>query len=253
LTDEAVWPDNGEVDIVEGINTQSFVKTALHTSEDCDMYAHVPYWEKTGTWDTATGIPDTFSGMPNSDIKVEADNCWVGAPHQWANQGCVAVGGNGTIGEPMNAIGGGVYVLEWDPANGYMKSWVFKKGSIPENLEQSILTASSKEAVVPQPETWDLPYAYFAIGEKSGCSSDHFKNMRLVFNLAFCGTVAGNRFFRDCPALSEQWNVKNDSVLTCNAFLASEPEILDEAYWKIRGVYVYERDWEGVSKKNSTE
>jgi hypothetical protein len=36
--------------------------------------------------------------------------------------------------------------------------------------------------------------------------------MCLVFNLAFCGSVAGNE--------------------------------LNEAYWKIRGVYVYEREWE---------
>jgi hypothetical protein len=78
--------------------------------------------------------------------------------------------------------------------------------------------------------------------------------MRLVFNLAFCGTVAGNRFFQDCPALSHQYNVSSDSVLTCNAFIASEPESLKEAYWKIRGVYVYEREYERHSstQKNKT-
>jgi hypothetical protein len=68
--------------------------------------------------------------------------------------------------------------------------------------------------------------------------------MRLIFNLAFCGAVAGNRFFKDCPELSQTFNVKNNSVLTCNAYVASDPKTLDEAYWKIRGVYVYERDWE---------
>ena len=30
---------------------------------------------------------------------------------------------------------------------------------------------------------------------------------------------------------------------TCNAWITSEPEELDEVYWKIRGVYVYQRDW----------
>ena len=162
---------------------------------------------------------------------------------------------NGTIGEPMNDIGGGVYVLEWDPDNGYIKSWVFKRDSIPEILQESIDTASDKKnKVLPDPETWDLPYAYFAIGENSGCSSDHFKNNRLIFNLAFCGQVAGNRFFKDCPALSKQFKVHNDSVLSCNAYLESEPEALSEAYWKIRGVYVYEREWEvQVPKTNKEE
>jgi hypothetical protein len=259
LTDEAVWPRNGEMDIVEGINSQTVVKTALHTSESCSMYAHVPAYAKTGVWDTATGIPDTFTGLLNTNNKVEADNCWVTAPHQWANQGCVAVSSeNGTIGAPMNAIGGGVYVLEWDPANGYIKSWVFKKGNVPDNLQQAMRTASSsskeeKAVVLPDPESWDLPYAYFAIGDKSGCSADHFQNNRLIFNLAFCGAVAGNRFFKDCPALSQEWNVSSDSVLTCNAYLESNPKALAEAYWKIRGVYVYEREMERTHKhKNSS-
>jgi len=256
MTDEENWPDNGEIDIVEGINTQSVVKTALHTSDTCSMYAHVPAWAKTGVWDTSTGLPDTFTGQPNYINRVEADNCWVMAPHQWANQGCVAVSTeNGTIGEPMNDIGGGVYVLEWDPVNGYIRSWVFKQGYIPDNLKDSMDTASSKDSadiVRPDPSLWPTPYAYFAIGIGSGCSNDHFQNMRLVFNLAFCGTVAGNRFFQDCPALSQTYNVSSDSVLTCNAYIASEPDSLKEAYWKIRGVYVYEREYERQVPANET-
>eukprot|EP00529_Nitzschia_sp_RCC80_P023673 CAMPEP_0113514240 /NCGR_PEP_ID=MMETSP0014_2-20120614/40296_1 /TAXON_ID=2857 /ORGANISM="Nitzschia sp." /LENGTH=464 /DNA_ID=CAMNT_0000410709 /DNA_START=192 /DNA_END=1586 /DNA_ORIENTATION=- /assembly_acc=CAM_ASM_000159 len=243
-TDEESWPNNGEIDIVEGINNQDVVKTALHTSEDCDMYAHVPRYAWSGEWDSATGIPDTFTGELNYNNKVEADNCWVMAPHQWANQGCVAVSQeNGTIGAAMNDIGGGVYVLEWDPTAGYIRSWVFKNGKVPKNLQQSITSVQrGDEEAVPDPSTWEVaPYAYFAIGDGSGCSSDHFRNHRLVINLAFCGTVAGNRFARDSPALYDQWNVKNDSVATCNAYIDSDPKELEEAYWKIRGVYVYER------------
>ena len=126
LTDEDHWPDHGEIDIVEGVNYQTTAKTALHTSESCTMYAHDPRWEWTGVWDNATGIPNTYTGIPATEIKVPADNCWVMAPHQWANQGCVAVDSrNYTIGEPLNEQGGGVYALEWDPANGYIKSWAF--------------------------------------------------------------------------------------------------------------------------------
>jgi hypothetical protein len=177
------------------------------------------------------------------------------APHQWANQGCVAVGAeNGTIGIEMNEINGGVYVLEWDPINGYIKSWVFKRGSIPLNLQESIETASAgDEKVLPDPESWSLPYAYFSIGEASGCSADHFRNMRLIFNLAFCGNVAGNRFFKDCPGVSKGFNFQNDSVLTCNAYLESEPEALSEAFWKIRGVYVYEREMQRQKAYESEE
>lgn len=256
-TDETNWPNHGEIDILEPINNQNVAKTALHTSADCDMYGHVPRWNWTGYWDSATGIPDTFTGELNFNDQLEADNCWTQTPHQWANQGCVAISDkNDTIGLEMNDDGGGIYVLEWDPVNGYIKAWVFPKSEgIPTNLQQSLAASSSSTdddddddsmmLIRPDPSSWPTPYAYFAIGDKSGCSADHFQNHRLVINLAFCGAVAGNRFQKDCPALYEKYNVHNDSVATCNAYIDSDEaqEVLNnEAYWKIKGVYLYQRE-----------
>jgi Glycosyl hydrolases family 16 len=57
LTNEDHWPNYGEVDILEGINNQSLAKTALHTSSMCNMYAHVPDWNRTGVWDRASKLP----------------------------------------------------------------------------------------------------------------------------------------------------------------------------------------------------
>jgi hypothetical protein len=250
LTDEGDWPDHGEIDIVEGINNQTRAKTALHTSAQCNMFAHVPDYAKTGTWDRATGIPDTFTGKLNNETNKEADDCWNEAAHQWGNQGCVAIDDQeGSIGEPVNEKGGAVYALEWDPANRYIKSWSFSRDTLPSNLRTSMDTASEAadkdHRVMPDPSEWGLPYAYFAIGEGTGCSSDHFKNMHIVFNLAFCGNVAGNRFFRDCEKESKEFRVEDDPILSCNAWIQSNPKALEEeAYWKIRGVYVYEREME---------
>ena len=183
------------------------------------------------------------------NTSLPADNCYVMAPHQWANQGCVAVNKDeGTIGQPLNEQGGGIYALEWDPdKERAIRSWVFPGHSnIPSNLQDSIRTASNPDKskrVIPDPNEWGLPYGYFAVGEGTGCSADHLKNMRLVFNLAFCGTVAGNRYFTDCPAESKLFKKGKDPVLSCNALIKSNPEMLKEAYWKIRGLYVYERSW----------
>jgi hypothetical protein len=254
LTDEDRWPENGEIDIVEGVNRQEVAKTALHTSESCSMYAHVSPYDTTGYWDSATGIPNGWTGKPDFDTKVEADNCWVMAAHQWQNQGCVAISSQtGTLGEPLNKKGGGIFALQWDPENRYIRSWVFPSlEGIPENLQSAIDTAGkhANERITPDPNSWGLPYGYFAVGETTGCSADHFKNMRIVINLAFCGTVSGNRFLSDCPVESELFLVMSDPVATCNAFIKSEPSILDEAYWKIRGIYVYERE---MGKHSSAE
>lgn len=118
---------------------------------------------------------------------------------------------------------------------------------MPQNLIQVMETANLKETkfrIMPDPHSWGLPYALFAIGENTGCSADHFKNMRIVINLAFCGSVSGNRFMTECPVESKKFNVSNDPVKTCQAFIGSNPEALEEAFWKIKGVYVYERKLE---------
>ena len=197
------------------------------------------------------GIPDTYTGLPNFNTCKEADDCWNMAAHQWGNQGCVAIDDKeGSIGEPFNNNGGGVYALEWDPINRYIKSWSFARDHVPANLQDSMRSASGgeKDRVTPDPSSWGLPYAYFAIGEGTGCSADHFQSMHIVFNLAFCGNVAGNRFFKDCEEEAKHFNVSNDPIKSCNAYIKSDPKVLDEAYWKISGVYVYERALEKMTK-----
>lgn len=243
-TDGQNWPAHGEIDIVEPINTQTIAKTVLHTTEQCDMYAHAPRWMWTGHWDSSTGLPEFSTGIPDYETKLETDNCWIGAPHQWLNQGCAVVHpDDGTLGTPMNEKGGGIYAMEWDPAKGYIRTWIFPRAAgFPDNLRESL---DDESGVRPDPASWPTPYAFFPIGPGTGCSRDHFQNHNVIINLAICGTVAGNRFAHDCPDLFAKYNVDNDSVRTCNAYVDSDEArtMLDEtAKWKIKGVYVYQRD-----------
>jgi len=240
LTDEANWPVNGEIDIMEGVNFQSEAKTALHTSKGCDMF-DVPIGTMTGIWDTAVGIPDKKTGIPDMTSR-EAKSCFVYDPHQWINQGCVAIDvDGGSMGVPLNEKGGGVFVLEWDPIYRHIRSWAFTPHTtVPDNLVQALRTAdepSVSDRVMPNPEEWPVPYGYFPIGGQTNCEGTKFRNMRLVLNTALCGSVAGTRFFMDCKNESKTFK-------TCNEYINSRPEALSEAYWKIRGVYVYQREWQ---------
>jgi hypothetical protein len=172
LTDEANWPVNGEIDIVEGVNFQSEAKTALHTTKGCDMY-DVPLGTMTGTWDTAVGIPDKKTGIPDMTYR-EAKNCFVYDPHQWLNQGCVAIDADGgSLGTKLNEKGGGIFALEWDPVNRHIRTWVFSPHTtVPENLVKAIRTASDavlENRVMPNPDEWPLPYGYFPIGRSLLC------------------------------------------------------------------------------------
>jgi len=223
LTDEANWPVNGEIDIVEGVNYQDTAKTALHSTRVCRM-DDVPEGSKTGTWDTAVGIPDRKTGIPDMTFRY-AQDCFVYDPHQWINQGCVAsdlkLEGR-SLGVPLNQNGGGVYALEWDPVYKHIKTWVFSPhGRVPSNLRDALRTATNEDEstrVAPDTNQWGLPYGHFPIGDGTNCPAGHFRNMRLVINLAFCGSVAGNRYFMDCPKQVSLLNSSN--FLTKSIFFA---------------------------------
>ena len=198
LTDEANWPVNGkqfvfrpppstmqisdcsgfvlrgipgEIDIVEGVSYQDTVKTALHATKVCQM-DDVPEGTKTGSWDTAVGIPDRKTGLPDMTFRY-AQNCFVYDPHQWINQGCVATDvklAGRSLGVPLNANGGGVYALEWDPANRHIRTWVFSPhGRVPNNLRDALRTATDADPemrVAPDTNLWGLPYGHFPIGKR---------------------------------------------------------------------------------------
>lgn len=242
LTDEANWPVNGEIDIVEGVSYQDTAKTALHATQECRM-DDIPEGANTGGWDTAVGIPDRKTGIPDMTFR-NATDCFVYEPHQWLNQGCVATDlkmEGRSLGVGLNDNGGGVYALEWDPINHHIRSWVFAPHArVPRNLRDALRSATNEDVetrIAPDTNQWGLPYGYFPIGDGTTCPSKHFRNMRLVINLAFCGSVAGNRYFMDCPNQFKDFK-------TCNEWVASNPEELQNgAHWKIRGVYVYEREW----------
>uniref|UniRef100_A0A7S1D1E6 GH16 domain-containing protein n=1 Tax=Cyclophora tenuis TaxID=216820 RepID=A0A7S1D1E6_CYCTE len=230
LTNEKHWPHWGEVDIIEGIDNQPMVKTALHTSRGCTVQ-DAPANKWTGVWDVTR--------EPGQPIFNTTD-CWNFAPHQWMNQGCVAVNRqDGTLGPGLNKQGGGVFAMEWAPENGYIRSWAFVPHSnVPQNLKDALKTAANNNnnnTVLPDPNQWPLPYAYFPIGKGTTCPSHHFHDMRIVFDTAFCGSVAGPLFPFSCQSEAMEYG-------WCENYVRSNPQAMDKAFWEFRGVYVYQRD-----------
>ena len=161
---------------------------------------------------------------------------------------------------------------------GYIKSWVFPKGGqfegsetgyyLPENLRRAMLPnnsarggnlRNSKPANAtfgssnengsnatsgdvweqPDPTKWGLPYGFFSLNPNT-CPASHFRNMNLIFNVAFCGSVAGAKFAVDCPEMFEKYG-------SCEKYVDSEEgkrNIARYGQWEIEGVHIYEREWE---------
>jgi hypothetical protein len=172
------WPNTGEVDIIEYINTDSRGNTALHTSANCDM-TYVPLKSFNSTWSIS------------SNGHIPATNCYGYAPNQDQNSGC-------SVGGPPNSVGyafnkatysnsnpsvssrGGVYAMQWDK-DSQIRTYYFPRNKIPQDLLNK----------APNPDSWGLPYSRYLIGPRSDCSSSHFRDHQMVFDTTFCGDWAG--------------------------------------------------------------
>ncbi|KAB5518842.1 hypothetical protein GE09DRAFT_1155531 [Coniochaeta sp. 2T2.1] len=192
----ADWPNNGEIDIIEGANTALKNIMAGHTKEGCTL------------------PPTGFTGSQgNTDCTSPGNN---------GNIGCGYVAPSSddfSYGDGFNAIGGGVYALEWtDEA---IKIWNFPRTAIPADI-------TNKQ---PDPSSWGLPQALFG---GSTCDVDRFFNdMNIVINMDFCGAYAGNVW-----GITDTCNI--DTASTCVDWVAGNPGAFSNVYWEINYIDVYD-------------
>lgn len=160
------WPNQGEIDILEGINDLAPNQVTLHTGSGCTMPASRP---QTGT-----------SG---------GDNCDSYATN---NVGCGVrlTSSNGNYGHQFNANGGGWYAIERS-TNG-IKVWFWSRvDSAPQDVQHGTSTVNT--------DNWGMPAANFPSGS---CDiSQYFGPHNIVINLDFCGDWAGAAYAQSgCPS-----------------------------------------------------
>jgi hypothetical protein len=147
------WPAGGEIDILEGVNTQTKNSVTLHTSPGCSI---------------------SNQGSLASTKLASADCGAAGS-----SSGCgQAVDDTQTYGNGFNAAGGGVYATEW--TSDHIAVWFFPRSRIPQDIQSQN----------PNPATWGQPTARFVGG--SSCKIDSFFNdHQIIFDTTFCGDWAG--------------------------------------------------------------
>ncbi|KAF5650416.1 mixed-linked glucanase precursor MLG1 [Fusarium sp. NRRL 52700] len=148
------WPTSGEIDILEGVNTQTENKISLHTGPGCSI---------------------TNDGTTQG-TNLESEDC----DSAGAAAGCGQnTSDNQNYGDGFNDIGGGVYATEW--TSDHIAVWFFHRGRIPPDIQSGN----------PTPSSWGPPAAKFNGG--NGCNiDDHFKENNIVFDTTFCGDWAGS-------------------------------------------------------------
>ena len=149
------WPNNGEIDIIEGVNLWNDDLSNFHTSTGCDY----------------TNITLNMTGEFCSWCPL---NCTSYAGH---NQGCGIFAENvNTFGVQLNENKGGVFATQIDDNIG-IKIWFWQHENIPDDIVIK----------KPDPSLWGIPYAFWSFG--SWCTSDHVNELQIIFDLYYCGAA----------------------------------------------------------------
>ncbi|KAI0032609.1 glycoside hydrolase family 16 protein [Vararia minispora EC-137] len=146
------WPDNGEIDIIEGINLNTNNQYALHTTGGCFKDASAI---QTG----ATGVTDC--SQPSGCVVQET--------------------GRNSYREGFAAAGGGVWATQFDVAGIFI--WFWSRPNIP----ASILQATSTSPI--DVSDFGVPSASYPV---SRCNiPQYFTAQQIVFDITLCGNWAG--------------------------------------------------------------
>ncbi|RMZ92432.1 hypothetical protein DV736_g342, partial [Chaetothyriales sp. CBS 134916] len=204
LTDPSNWPMNGEIDVVEGMNSITGNQVTLHTTGGCKMNVKR---KETGK-------------VQHTDCHNTTDS----------NVGCGVRGAASTFGPAFNEAGGGIYAMELRDAG--IRTWFFDRSSLPADLSALNTTTSATAAVTtaPDPYTWSKPLADFPSTE---CDiSKHFRNQSIIANIDLCGQGAG---------ATDSYTKQSQCSGTCTDYVTNAPgSTWDDAYWEFGGWWVFQ-------------
>ena len=197
------WPNNGEIDMIEGINLRSVDQATLHTNDGCyytENEANIAKVNMTGTW--------------------HSYNCSY-------QPGCSIVAESGTYGGSLNNIGGGVFAVEINDNIG-IRIWFWDHDNTPSDVVNKIPN--------PNNDDWGKPFGFWP--NYDNCNmAEHFKEMRIIFDLYYCGW-SGND-----PTWKSECSDDNGPAKgqTCEEFVMNNPSYFMDAYWLINYLDVYQQ------------
>ncbi|KDQ60270.1 glycoside hydrolase family 16 protein [Jaapia argillacea MUCL 33604] len=194
-----VWPDDGEIDIIEAVNLMQNNEGALHTLEGCTH--------------SATSNPALELGQ------VSETDCSTPA-------GCVVTESKpNSYGPTFNAAGGGVWATSFDATGVYI--WFWSRPDVPKSITS--LTSTSPLGSVSD---WGVPsMAWPAIN----CNiPKYFTDQQIVLDITLCGGWAGIDavYSSTCGTAGPTGLCYNDSIVGAGSKF-------DQAYFEINYLRTY--------------
>lgn len=216
------WPTQGEIDIIEGVNSQASNEITLHTGGACTM----------------------AQGRSSASAKFAATaDCSAGG----GSTGCPQKTESGSnFGRGLNAAGGGVYAMLWD--HEAISVYLFPRNSTiagtlsgGNNNNKTVLSSSSTPAAAEvDPSGFGTPLATFVGGD--GCDiAERFRQHAITINTDFCGSWAGS---------GAVWAADGEcaaKAATCEEYVAGNPGAFVDAYWLLNSIRVYTTSGSGAA------
>lgn len=203
------WPNDGEIDIIEGVNSQTGNTMALHTNsgDQCKL-------------------SQTSVNVMQSSSYINFQHCDYNDNSQPANTGCqVGSSNTTTYGAGFNSNGGnqgngGVYAMYFEEHR--IRVWSIPRGNLPFDLVSGI-------PYVESASRWGKPLAYWY--QDTCYPSSWIRNQAIVLNNAFCGDWAGAVWSSDAVCSSR--------ASSCQAYVQNNPTAFANSYWSINSLKVY--------------
>lgn len=199
------WPNQGEIDIIEGVNVDTTNKMTLHTGPGCSISSG-------GGSSTTNNKATAMTGT------VEATDCDCTSG---SNEGCgITTNDQQSYGVGLNEGGGGVYATEWTTSG--ISVYFFPRSSVPSDINNG----------KPDPSSWGSPVAHFS----GGCDiSKTFTDHQIVFDTTFCGDWAGadDVWSQSCAASTGK---------SCQDYVAQNGEDFEGQHWSVNSLKVYQND-----------
>jgi hypothetical protein len=233
---KGMWPTNGEIDILEGVNDEDRNAVTLHTTLGCVVSDLNPSEPLKGS---PASLAKQRSRRQNPGFagELKTSDCDINASGQDKNAGCSIhapekVPGNDSMplnsyGTEFNKAGGGIYAMEYTSSG--ITVWF-----LPYNASSDFSSPTHPATVFsdPKPETWGVPMAKFA---GDGCDWDaRFSDLRIIFDTTFCGEWAGRVWDESCK--------EKTGVETCEAYVRDNPEAFKEVWWGVGRLVWYDEE-----------
>ncbi|GAA5867542.1 hypothetical protein JCM1840_002545 [Sporobolomyces johnsonii] len=200
------WPNDGEIDVIEGVHETTMNALSTHTSSGCTMQT--------------SGFYGTFmmSGSGRTNCDAYATN----------SQGCgIRSKSTQSYGPAFNKLGGGVYALLWSSSG--IKIYFWPRSKIPSDVKSGNPKPSS---------AWGLPQFYLS---PSKCNPmKKFKDLNLVINTNLCGTWAEGVWDTSLSYAGQSASPKSiTGYSSCASYVKSQGHAFANAYWGINSIKIY--------------